>query len=38
MEERAVVRFVILKRLNLEDIHTGLLSMDGRNKLALSTV
>jgi hypothetical protein len=38
MEERAVVRFVILKRLNPEDIHTGLLSVDGRKKLALLTV
>jgi hypothetical protein len=38
MEQKTVVRFFTLKRLNFEDIHTELLSMYGINILVLLTV
>jgi hypothetical protein len=38
MEQKRVVRFVTLKRLNLEDIYAELLSVYEPNALALPTV
>jgi hypothetical protein len=38
MEQRAVVRFFTLKRLNPKDFQTELLSVSGHNALALSTI
>jgi hypothetical protein len=38
MEQRAMVRFFTLKRLNPEDIHAEFLSVNESNTLALSTV